>query len=44
LVIMHRTSQGIRASVPFGVFLSPAAIVCMIWGNRLIEAYFGLLR
>ncbi len=44
LVVMHRTSQGMRASVPFGVFLSPAAIACMIWGNDLIAAYLSLLR
>ena len=44
LIVMQRTSQGLRASVPFGVFLSPAAIVCMIWGNALIAAYLGLLR
>jgi leader peptidase (prepilin peptidase)/N-methyltransferase len=44
VVVMRRTSEGMRASVPFGVFLSPAAIVCMIWGNGLIAAYLGLLR
>jgi len=44
LIVMHRTSQGMRASVPFGVFLSPAAIVSMLWGNELISAYLNLLR
>jgi leader peptidase (prepilin peptidase)/N-methyltransferase len=44
VVVLRRTSEGMRASVPFGVFLSPAAIVCMIWGNGLIAAYLGLLR
>ncbi len=44
LVVMRKTSDGMRASVPFGVFLSPAAIVCMIWGNDLIAAYLDLLR
>ena len=44
LVVMRRSSKGIRASVPFGVFLSPAAIASMIWGNDLIAAYLSLLR
>jgi leader peptidase (prepilin peptidase)/N-methyltransferase len=44
LVVMRRSSEGMRASVPFGVFLSPAAVICMIWGNDFIEAYLGLLR
>ena len=25
--------------VPFGVFLAPAAVIALLWGDRLIEAY-----
>jgi leader peptidase (prepilin peptidase)/N-methyltransferase len=25
--------------VPFGVFLAPAAIIALLWGDRLIAAY-----
>jgi leader peptidase (prepilin peptidase)/N-methyltransferase len=44
LIIMQKSSEGMRTSVPFGVFLSPAAIVSAIWGNDLITAYLDLLR
>jgi leader peptidase (prepilin peptidase) / N-methyltransferase len=29
--------------VPFGVFLAPAALVALLWGNRLIAWYMGRL-
>lgn len=29
--------------VPFGVFLAPAGIVALLWGNQLIDWYLGLL-
>ena len=25
--------------VPFGVFLAPAAVIALLWGERLFEAY-----
>jgi prepilin signal peptidase PulO-like enzyme (type II secretory pathway) len=25
--------------VPFGVFLAPAAVIALLWGDRLIDAY-----
>jgi leader peptidase (prepilin peptidase)/N-methyltransferase len=28
--------------VPFGVFLAPAAVVALLWGDRLINAYTRL--
>ena len=28
--------------VPFGVFLAPAAVVALLWGDRLITAYTRL--
>jgi leader peptidase (prepilin peptidase)/N-methyltransferase len=44
VVLMRKPSEGMRTSVPFGVFLSPAAVICMIWGDRFIAAYLDLLR
>ena len=29
--------------VPFGVFLAPAALVALLWGDRLVAWYLGLL-
>lgn len=43
LIVARKSADGLRASVPFGVFLSPAAIACMLWGDGLIAAYLGLL-
>lgn len=31
-------------NVPFGVFLAPAALVTLLWGQRLIEWYLGRLQ
>jgi leader peptidase (prepilin peptidase)/N-methyltransferase len=42
--VMRKSSKGMKASVPFGVFLSPAAIAAMLWGDSLINAYLDLLR
>jgi leader peptidase (prepilin peptidase)/N-methyltransferase len=44
LFVVRRSSKGMQASVPFGVFLAPAAIASMLWGNALIAAYLSLLR
>lgn len=44
VVVMRKSSEGMQASVPFGVFLSPAAVVCMIWADDLIAAYLSFLR
>ncbi len=29
--------------VPFGVFLAPAGIVALLWGDRLLESYLSLI-
>ena len=44
LLLMRRSPDGIRSTVPFGVFLSPAAVFSLIWGERLISAYVSLIR
>jgi leader peptidase (prepilin peptidase)/N-methyltransferase len=44
LFMSRRAKEGMRAALPFGVFLSPAALICLLWGQDLIDAYMGLLR
>jgi leader peptidase (prepilin peptidase)/N-methyltransferase len=43
VVLMARSKQGLKTSVPFGVFLAPAAIAVMIWGGRALRWYAGVL-
>jgi leader peptidase (prepilin peptidase) / N-methyltransferase len=42
-VMMSRSADGLKTAVPFGVFLSPAALVCMLWGDLLLREYARLL-
>jgi len=44
LFLIHRSSEGMKTSVPFGVFLSPAGIFCLLWGDVLIGAYLSLIK
>ena len=44
LVLLRKSSEGMKTSVPFGVFISPAAIFSLLWGNAIIEAYLGWVR
>jgi leader peptidase (prepilin peptidase)/N-methyltransferase len=44
LVVMRRSSKGMMTSIPFGVFLSPAAIFALLWGQDVLDAYFGLIK
>lgn len=44
LFLMRGSSRGLKTAVPFGVFLSPAAIVSLLWGKRLLDAYLSLIR
>lgn len=39
LLLVRRSPERMKAAVPFGVFLSPAAIFCLLWGEVVIEAY-----
>ena len=43
LVIAGRSAQGMKTAVPFGVFLSPAAIAAMLWGDALIGQYLTMI-
>ncbi|HEC83293.1 MAG TPA: prepilin peptidase [Firmicutes bacterium] len=42
--VMVKTRQGLKAKIPFGVFLSPAALVCLLAGEDILQAYLRLLR
>jgi leader peptidase (prepilin peptidase)/N-methyltransferase len=44
LFLVHRSSEGMKTSVPFGVFLSPAGIFCLLWGDALVGAYLNLIK
>lgn len=44
LFLSRRAREGMRTALPFGVFLSPAALICLLWGEDLINAYMTLLR
>jgi leader peptidase (prepilin peptidase)/N-methyltransferase len=44
LFLSRRASEGMKAALPFGVFLSPAALICLLWGDDLVRAYLSLLR
>jgi leader peptidase (prepilin peptidase)/N-methyltransferase len=40
----HEEEQGGVPLVPFGVFLAPATVVTLLWGDALVGWYLGLLR
>ena len=44
LFLSGRAREGMKARLPFGIFLSPAAVICLLWGEDLIQAYLALLR
>ena len=44
IFVGSRSGQGLKASVPYGVFLSPAAVVSMLWGPALVHVYISLVR
>lgn len=44
LFLSRRAPEGMKAALPFGVFLSPAALICLLWGEDLISAYVALLK
>lgn len=43
VVLIARSGKGLKTSVPFGVFLCPAAIAVMLWGERTLAWYAGLI-
>ncbi len=43
-ILMLAFGKGRKYAVPFGPFLSLAAIVCLLWGNDLIDWYLAFSR
>jgi prepilin signal peptidase PulO-like enzyme (type II secretory pathway) len=36
--------KDMQFALPFGTFLAPAAVVAMLWGERIIRAYLSLYQ
>jgi len=36
--------KGMQFALPFGTFLAPAALVALLWGERIITAYLSLFK
>ena len=36
--------QDWQYALPFGTFLAPAAVIALLWGEPLINAYLALFR
>lgn len=36
--------RDMQYALPFGTFLAPAAFVALVWGDRIVRAYFRLYR
>lgn len=43
LIILFK-KKDLQYALPFGTFISPAAFVSLLWGERLINSYLGLFR
>ncbi len=43
LFVARRSEKGMMATLRFGLFLSPAAIVALLWGNDLLDAYLRMI-
>ena len=41
IVVRKRDAQ---YALPFGTFLAPAAFIALVWGDRILRAYFSLYR
>ncbi len=44
LGLMAKSKKGLKTEIPFGVFLSPAALICLFFGSDMLAAYLSLLR
>jgi leader peptidase (prepilin peptidase)/N-methyltransferase len=36
--------KDMQFALPFGTFLAPAAVVALLWGERIITTYFSLFK
>ena len=43
IVMLARRSKTWKSQIPFGTFLSLATVVTLLWGDRILAWYFGLL-
>ena len=43
IFVARRSEKGMLASLRFGLFLSPAAIVALLWGNEMLDAYLRMI-
>jgi len=41
--LIARRGKDFQFALPFGTFLAPAAFVAMLWGQRIVDWYWGLL-
>jgi leader peptidase (prepilin peptidase)/N-methyltransferase len=41
--LIARRGKDFQFALPFGTFIAPAAFVAMLWGQRVIDWYWGLL-
>jgi leader peptidase (prepilin peptidase)/N-methyltransferase len=44
LFLMSFRKKDLQFALPFGTFLAPAAFFALVWGDRIIRAYFSLFR
>jgi leader peptidase (prepilin peptidase)/N-methyltransferase len=44
VILMLFQKKDLQYSLPFGTFLAPSAYIAMLWGDSIIQAYFGLFR
>jgi len=44
IAIIAFRKKDLQYSLPFGTFLAPAAFVSLLWGERIIHAYFNLYK
>jgi leader peptidase (prepilin peptidase)/N-methyltransferase len=42
IFLLSVRKKGLQHTLPFGTFLGPAAIVALLWGDRIIAAYLTL--
>jgi len=43
LFVARRSEKGMMASLRFGLFLSPAAVIALLWGNEMLNAYLRMI-
>ncbi len=43
LALLALKKKTLKSATPFGTYLAISTLVCIIWGNRIIDWYLGLL-